>query len=88
MCTLIYKFFSDNVPEYITEIFRVNIGKYNTRNPNMLKRPFYKTSNGQKSISYIGPKLCDSMPNFLKEKTGIATFKHDYKMYYLKNLNL
>ena len=86
MCTLIYKFFSDNVPEYITEIFRVNIGKYNTRNPNMLKRPLYKTSNGQKSIQYIGPKLWDSMPNILKQKRSVATFKHDFKTHYLKNL--
>ena len=86
MCTLIYKFFYNDVPEYINEIFIVNIEKYNTRNTNMLKRPFYKTSNGQKAISYIGPKLWDSMPNYLKEKRTIATFKHDYKTHYLKTL--
>ena len=88
MCTLIYKFFNKNVPEYINDIFRVNIGKYNTRNPNMLKRPFYKTSNGQKAISYIGPKLWDGMPNHLKGKISISSFKHDYKNHYIKNLKL
>ena len=88
MCTLIYKFFNNNIPEYINDIFRVNIGKYNTRNPNMLKRPFYKTSNGQKAISYIGPKLWDAMPNHLKGKISISSFKHDYKNHYIKNLNL
>ena len=88
MCTLIYKFFNKNVPEYINDIFRVNIGKYNTRNPNMLKRPFYKTSNGQKAIAYIGPKLWDGMPNHLKGKISISSFKHDYKNHYIKNLKL
>ncbi len=85
VCTLIFKFLSNNVPEYIKEMFTVNNGKYNTRNPNMLKRPFYKTSNGQKAISYIGPKLWDSMPNYLKEKRTIASFKHEYKSHYLRN---
>lgn len=84
MCTLTYKVFNNNVPDYIHEIFVVNIGKYSIRNPSMLKRPFYKTSNGQKAISYIGPKLWDSMPNHFKGKRSIATFKQDYKPRYLK----
>ena len=54
----------------------------------MLKCPFYKTSNGQKAISYIGPKLWDGMPNYLKGKISISSFKHDYKNHYIKNLNL
>ena len=70
MCVYInlQSFFNNNVLECINEMFILNIGKYNTRNPNMLKRPFYKTSNGQKAISYIDPMLWDSISNYLKEK--------------------
>ena len=88
MCTLIYKFFENNVPKYINDIFRENTGKYNARNPNMLKCPYYKTSNGQKAIKYIGPKLWDDMPNHLKGKRSNYFFKHDYQNHYIKNLNL
>ena len=82
--TLIYKYFHNNVPEYINDMFTLNVRKYNTRNPNILKRPPYKTSNGQKALSFLGPKIWDDMPNCLKQKESIASFKHDFKKYYLK----
>ena len=37
VCTLIYKYFQNNVPEYINDIFTKNVTKYDTRNSNMLK---------------------------------------------------
>ena len=52
----------------------------------MLKRPPYKTSNGRKSLSYLGPKLWDDIPPQLKQKKSIASFKHDFKKHYLKKL--
>jgi len=86
ICTLIYKYFHNDVPEYISDMFNANVIKYNTRNPNMLKRPPYKTSNGRKSLSYLGPKLWDDIPHQLKQKQTIASFKHDFKKHYLKKL--
>ena len=83
VCTLIYKYFQNNVPEYIHDIFTKNMTKYNTRNSNMLKRPPCKTSKGMKAISYIGPKLWDDLPICLKQKQSISTFKHDFKRYYI-----
>ena len=83
VCTLIFKYFQNNVPEYIHDIFTKNMTKYNTRNSNMLKRPPCKTSKGMKAISYIGPKLWDDLPIFLKQKQSISTFKHDFKRYYI-----
>ena len=70
MCVYInlQSFFNNNVLECINEMFILNIGKYNTRNLSMLKRPLYKTPNGQKAISYIDPMLWDSISNYLKEK--------------------
>ena len=83
VCTLIYKYFQNNVPEYIHDIFTKNMTKYNTRNSNMLKRPPCKTSKSMKAISYIGPKLWDDLPICLKQKQSISTFKNDFKRYYL-----
>ena len=47
VCTLIYKFLNNKVPEYIEDIIKVKERKYNTRNPNMLIRPFCPTNKGQ-----------------------------------------
>ena len=85
VCTLIYKYLHNNVPEYINDIFTKNVKKYNTRNSNMLKRPPLKTSKGMKAISYLGPKIWDDMPIILKQKQTISSFKHDFKKYHLKN---
>ena len=84
ICTLIYKYVHNNVPEYTEDIFTIKVRKYNTRKPNMLTRPFCKTSNGQKAISYLGPKLWDDIPNDLKQKANIASFKHEFKNHFLK----
>ena len=85
VCTLIYKYFHNNVPGYINDIFTVNKTRYNTRNSNMLKRPLCKTSNGMKAISYLGPKLWDNMPIYLKQKESISCFKHGFKRFILQN---
>ena len=87
ICTLIYKYFHTDVPGYISDMFNANVIKYNTRNPNMLKRPPCKTSNGRKSLSYLGPKLWDDIPHQLKQKQTITSFKHDFKKHYLKILS-
>ena len=74
---------NNNVPAYIGEMFNVNLAKYNTRNPQKFNRPQCSTSKGQKAISYVGPTLWDEMPNVLKQKESIASFKHDFKKYFL-----
>ena len=33
----------------------------------------------QKAMSYLGPKLWDDIPNDLKQKANIASFKHEFK---------
>ena len=82
-----YKYFHNDVPEYINDMFIPNIRKYDTRNPNMLKRPSYKTANGRKALSYIGPKLWDDIPYQLKLKNTISSFKHDFKKHYLEKMS-
>ena len=83
ICMLIYKYLHNNVPKYIEDIFTVKVTKYNTRNPYMLTRPLCKTSNGQKAISYQGPKIWADIPNDIKQKANVTSFKHEFKSYFL-----
>ena len=76
ICALICKY-KYNVPAYIGEMFTANLAKYNRRNPQKFNRPQCSTLKGQKAISYVGPTLWDEMPNVLKQKESIASFKHD-----------
>ena len=84
ICALIYKLLNNNVPEYIEDIINVKEKKYNTRNPNMLIRPFCPTNKGQKAISYLGPKLWEGILKDLKQISNIASFKHEFKNHFLK----
>ena len=84
ICTLIYKFFHKNVPKYIEDIFNVKTTKYNIRNPNMLTRPLCKNASGQKAISFLGPKIWADIPNDIKKKCTITSFKHEFKKHFLE----
>ena len=87
ICAPIYKYLNNDVPAYIGEMFTVNVAKYNTRDPQKFNHPQYSTSKGQKAISYVGPTLWDEKPNVLKQKESIASFKHDFKKYFLNKLS-
>ena len=83
--TLVYKYFQKKVPSYIEDIFTPKVSKYNIRNPDMLTRPLCKTSNGQKAISYMAPKIWADIPWKVKEKESITAFKHEFKKHYFKD---
>ena len=84
ICTLIYKYLHNNVPEYIKDIFNAKTKTHNTRNPNLMIRPFCTTKKGEKAISYQGPKLWEGIPIDLKEKSNVASFKHEFKNRFLE----
>ena len=87
ICALIYKYLHNNVPGYIRDIFNVKEKRHNTRNPNMLIRPFCSTKKGQAAISYQGPKLWEKLTTDLKKKSNIASFKHEFKNHVLGIIN-
>ena len=65
--TITFKFVNNTCPYYLTEIFQFapqcRIG---TRNKfAKLKIPFHKTNVGQKAISFIGPSLWNSLPDYI-----------------------
>ena len=87
ICSLVYKFLNNNVPDYIRDILNIKEKNHKTRNPNMLTRPFCSTKKGEKAISHQGPKLWEGIPIDLKSKLNITSFKHEFKNHLLKKTN-
>ena len=83
--TITYNFVNNTCPYYLNKIFafapncrigtRINFFK--------LKNPFRKRNMGQKTITYIGPFIWNSLPDSTKKANNLNTFKHNVKKHYL-----
>ena len=80
--TNMYKSLNGLVPEYLSNLFVKN----STRNVRELRNtetdlslPLRKTKNGQKAISFRGPKLWNELELDLKQAPSLATFKQRLK---------
>ena len=76
--TTVYKSLNGLVPEYLSSFFE----KRSTRNVRELRNtetdlsiPLRKTNNGQRAISFRGPKLWNSLELDVKQAPSLATFK-------------
>ena len=74
-------------PSYTSEIFsQLNHG-HNTRNSSCkLQLPYRSSNYGQKALSYLGPKLWNSLPSHIKLSANINTFKHNIKKVFFEKL--
>ena len=63
----IFKFFNNNTPSYMNEIYELgNISIQTRQSYKKLKHPFRKSTRGQKCISYMGPSIWNKLPDKLK----------------------
>ena len=76
--TIIYKSTNSLAPEYLSKLFVQNSALTTMRLRNT-KAPLFKTSNGQKSISFRGPKLRNQLSSDVKRAPSRATFKRRLK---------
>ena len=70
------------VGEYLSELFVQNSALTTMRLRNTkadLRVPLFKTSNGQKSISFCGPELWNQLSSDVKLAPSLATFKRRLK---------
>ena len=84
--TSVFKYFHNNSPSYMAEIYnpasRINIG---TRNSFLkLKQPSRRTKQGQNCLSFIGPSTWNRLPTKIKDSNNVNSFKHIIKDYLLK----
>ena len=74
-------------PQYTAEIFHPSSSVHNThRATQKLDLPFRKSCIGQKTLSYIGPKIWNNLPAQIKLSKSVNTFKHDIKKSFFDDL--
>ena len=79
--------FDNAAPSCMSEMFLpVGQSQVTRRSKNKLIQPFQKSSTGQNGLSYLGPKIWNSLPSELKSATNINSFKHKIKDQFFKNL--
>ena len=87
ICANVFKFFNQMSPQYTTEIFHPSSSVHNTRRATQkLDLPFRKSCIGQKTLSYIGPKIWNNLPVQIKLSKSVNTFKHDIKKSFFDDL--
>ena len=63
----------------LNDIFMPSLNNYNTRLQMTLDIPFCRTNKGQKSMSFLGPKIWNMLSSNMKAAASIATFTHSLK---------
>ena len=87
LCVGIFKFIAETAPLYISEMFfPVEQSQTTRRSLNKLRIPYHKTNRGLKMLSYVGPRLWNTLPNSLKSVNGVNNFKHKSKGLFFDNL--
>ena len=83
----VFKFFDNSAPSYMSEMFSpVCQGRITRRSKNRLNLPFRKTNTGQNGLSYIGPKIWNSLQSGLKSSNNVNSFKHKIKDKFFNDL--
>ena len=57
------------------------------RSKNKLNQPFRKSDSGQNGLSYLGPKIWNSLNSDLKSAKNVNSFKHKIKDKFFKDLH-
>ena len=80
VCSTVFKFFNNNCPAYMKEMFSTYIQDNNTRNAMLrLCQPYRSTNKGQKGFSYLGPSIWNKLDTDCKSIANLNTFKHSLK---------
>ena len=85
--TSIYKFFNNLAPAYYEEIYcpmnQVQATRFSFQK---LTLPSQKSNRGLRTITYLGPRLWNSLPRDLKASSNANTFKHKLKSKFFEEL--
>ena len=83
----VFNLFNNAAPSYMSEMFLpVGQSRVTRRSKSKLIQPFRKSNTGQNGLSYLGPKIWNTLPSELKSATNINSFKHKIKDQFFKNL--
>ena len=80
LATEMFKVTNNIAPEIMKELFAPKMSSYDLRNDNSFKRRRVKSVwHGTESVSYLGPKIWDLVPNEIKESESLNGFKFKIK---------
>ena len=82
----VFQYWNGIVPGYINEIFRPSLCRYSTRLQMALDIPLRKTNKGQKSLSFLGPKIWSKIDPSIKNVGTSSSFMHAIKKNILLHL--
>ena len=84
----IFKYWNGIVTGYIHEMLKPPLCRYSTRSQMALDIPLRKTNSGQKSLSFLGPKIWSKIGPSIKNVRTSPSFMHSIKkniLLHLKN---
>ena len=76
-----FKFCNNTSPPYMNDVFKPAGQPNTTTRASLLKlnQPLRRTNHDQNNISYVGPIIWNNLPNSLKTKGNLNTYKHSVK---------
>ena len=88
VCVSAYRFVNNEAPAYMNDIYKlVSYYSYNTRKGiYRLTQPSKLRDSGLNSLSYIGPRQWNDLPNNLKLASNASTFTHGIKDLFFSKL--
>ena len=81
-----YKVKNKMAPDIVNEIFQNRTTSYNLRaNSNFSIRPVHSVYHGTESLSFLGPKIWEQVPEDIKQSKSFEIFKNKIKGWVLTN---
>ena len=83
--TTVFKYWKGIAPSYLNDMFMPSLNNYNTRSQMALDIPLCRTNKGQKSMSFLGPKIWNKVSSNIKTTATKSSFTHRLKNKFLVN---
>ena len=84
--TTVFKYWKGIAPSYLNDMFMPSLNNYNTRSQMALDIPLCRTNKGQKSMSFLGPKIWNKVSSNIKTAATTSSFTHRLKKEILSKL--
>ena len=84
--TTVFKYWKGIPPSYLNDMFMPSLNNYNTRSQMALDIPLCRTNKGQKSMSFLGPKIWNKVSSNIKTAATTSSFTHRLKKEILSKL--
>ena len=74
-------------PEYVSELYQpIHHGHNTVMSKHKLHLPYRNSNYGQKTISFLGPRLWNNLTAGVRSSTNVNTFEHEIKKLFFSQL--